>query len=62
MVNFVVQCIMEYLQHAVVAEMSMLHEVASEDGGVNVIDCVDVSITVDNTGCGLSTVIVSSVN
>ena len=56
----------------VVVEMSTLHEEASEadvvdmmgilHDGVNVTVCVDVSITVDTTGCGLSTGIMSSVN
>ena len=56
----------------VVVEMSTLHEEASEDDvvdmmgilhdGVNVTVCVDVSITVDTTGCGLSTDIMSSGN
>ena len=71
MVNFVVQCMMEYLQHAVVSEISTQHKGASEGDvfdmgilhdGVNVTVCVDVSITVDTTGCGLSTHIISSVN
>ena len=56
---------------AVVVEMSTLHEVALEadvvdinilHDGVNVTVCVDVSITVDTTGCGMSTGITSSVN
>ena len=56
----------------VVVEMSALHEEASEadvvdmmgilHDGVNVTVCVDVSITVDTTGCGSSTDIISSVN
>ena len=56
----------------VVVEMSTLHEGASEadvvdmmgilHNGVKVTVCVDVSITVDTTGCGLSTDIISSVN
>ena len=55
----------------VVVEMSMLHEGASEadvvdigtgilHDGVNVTVCVDVSIIVDTTGCGMSTDIISS--
>ena len=56
----------------VVVEMSTLHEGASEadvvdmmdilHDGVSVTFCVVVSITVDTTGCGLSTDIISSVN
>ena len=55
----------------VVVEMSTLHEETSKadvvdmdilHNGVNVTVCVDVSITVDTAGCGLSTDIISSVN
>ena len=53
----------------VVVEMSMLQEASDAvvdmdilNDGVNMTVCVDVSITVDITGCGLSPDIISSVN
>ena len=49
---------------AVVVEMSTLHEGALEADVVDELEtvCVDVNITVDTTGCGMSTGIISSVN